>query len=68
MTAQCIKAMKRVDLRLQADAKRVERMDRAKRAMMLHVDRALVQQIFELSPTDMERLRLRIFAETGVSR
>ncbi|MDR6511493.1 hypothetical protein J2792_002365 [Novosphingobium capsulatum] len=57
-----------MDLRLQADAKRVERLARAKRAMVLRVDRALVQQIFELSPTDMERLAGEVRAETGVSR
>ncbi len=65
MTGSRAKMTARTDLRLQADARRFERLARAKRALMLRADAALIQQIFELSPTDMKRLAGRVRAERG---
>lgn len=46
----------RNDLRIAREAKLYERNDRARRAIRLGIDKKIVRDIFELSPTAYEQL------------
>lgn len=51
-----MKSTERHDLRIAKEAKLFERNDRARKAIKLKLDEAMVRKIFDLSPTAYEQL------------